>query len=689
MGKNILIVTLLLLTLSHADGAHWSLPFAISAVPQNCPNVDMPVCGLDGRSYQNECKAIKAGTKKAYDGWCTNASFSNDPSGYKAMNNSDFVKDARNGFLPVGRPFDTCACNSTLNPICGVNGITYANYCRAACHNIMPAHYGQCGALSYEYDSKAICECDYANSPVCGKNGITLENVCTSKCFNTVIASNGMCVLPCSCSFYYNPVCGENGKNYANECLLDCAHVSKFSNGLCSNETKCGKCYGDIKRVCGQDDKTYDNECYLECAGVKKLHDGYCVERLGNQLYDPFSGAYMGYSVLRTERSIDDFGKCFCPKNYLPVCGTDNVTYLNECEINCAGARKARNGACDHQDAEDACTKKSKIRKYKPVCGSNRVTYYNKEMIGCESGVSVLYEGECKPIYYEWCKCSTNYRPVCGVDGRTYLNENVLQCVGVKKYCDGSCELGAKGWKVGPEQKGRVGADLRADQDDRRFDEDVNEYWYNTIWGDHAGQWKCNRKKDTSNTCQPTTGIKYKLLKRSNRKGCMVFLPPCRNLDSFSHPHSNGGFPGFQGFIPDPEYISSVLEKSFSKGKVKIDDILDRVFEGKGAKTTALNFFVALDGEFESSFELREKVLNSNKRMIPEQHKQAMRKNPALYYLYFALLIEKKVVVSETPVTGDYNLRDAMFFIIEDVWKLKLDLVVDADLDFDGLVGFK
>lgn len=179
----------------------------------------------------------------------------------------------------------------------------------------------------------------------------------------------------------------------------------------------------------------------------------------------------------------------FCPYGNEPVCGSDNRTYLNLCELNKSSAVLRHTGECafrfnasNPMELVANCT-----NDFDPVCGKDGVTYGNECRLRFR-GLELAYRGPCgvdnydPKIFaskmctcsYEWhpvctrnskinfenlcfircihqlegsfdscpapCQCGTEYDPVCSLSGTTYDNECQLTCAGENKHLNGECQ---------------------------------------------------------------------------------------------------------------------------------------------------------------------------------------------------------------------------------------------------------
>uniref|UniRef100_A0A8C3PNT1 Agrin n=1 Tax=Calidris pygmaea TaxID=425635 RepID=A0A8C3PNT1_9CHAR len=386
--------------------------------PENCPQKRELVCGDDGVTYDNECVMGRSGAirgleiQKVRSGQCQHQD--------KCKEECKFNAVCLNRRGTTRCSCDRIACDGAYRPVCARDSRTYSNDCerqKAECHQkaaIPVKHSGPCdlgtpspclsvectfGATCVVKNQEAVCECQQVcqgrYDPVCGSDNRTYGNPCEldsmacvlkreikvkhkgpcdrcGKCqFGAICeAETGRCVCPTECVPSSQPVCGTDGNTYGSECELHVRACTQQTNILVAAQGDCkscgstvcsfgSKCVGGqcvcprcerqpFAPVCGSDGLTYDNQCELQVASCQQKKSievarmGPCEDECGSGGSGSGDGSECEQDRCRQfggwwdedaedDRCVCDFTCLTVPRN--PVCGSDGVTYTNECEL--------------------------------------------------------------------------------------------------------------------------------------------------------------------------------------------------------------------------------------------------------------------------------------------------------------------------------------------------------------------
>ncbi len=279
-------------------------------VPETCPEFYRPVCGCDGVTYDNDCLRRVAAVRLHHFGDCEQRCIS--------------MGDVMPGMPPEPMQCGPGAFCETEPGLCGLPGVP-----------------GKCRPRP------ELCPQVY--EPVCGCDGITYANDCERASAGVALDHRGACES--LCGGFMGLTCGPG-----EFCDLDAGfcHGADIA-GICVTPPR--GCPDVFDPVCGCDGVTYSNDCERIVAKAQLDHTGACARRCVPAAVGPLAGGTCdpGEVCVPPEGICEmpiDGGVCVrlpdaCPAVVLPVCGCDGATYGNACEALRAGVTVAHPGPCD------------------------------------------------------------------------------------------------------------------------------------------------------------------------------------------------------------------------------------------------------------------------------------------------------------------------------------------------------
>ncbi len=265
-----------------------------------CPDADdaSAVCGADGQTWPSRCHALCAGVAPLRDEACEVAcpavtSCAAPCFGRRLVEPSTGCPTCACADELAANAAGCASCATTSAPVCGTDGVTYLNRCRARCAGARILYRSACveGCRQAPADCELDCleglafdgedgcvacacadapaaSCDAAERPICAElPGLDSPATVGATCLALVLDADDAVAGPCGVGCDADTDCDAG-----QACAPDGALAGRC---LLEGEQPCA-CGVLVEPICGADGGTWDNACLAACAGVEELHPGAC-----------------------------------------------------------------------------------------------------------------------------------------------------------------------------------------------------------------------------------------------------------------------------------------------------------------------------------------------------------------------------------------------------------------------------
>lgn len=341
---------------------------------------------------------------------------------------------SKSGDIDCSRLVDECPPETSL--VCASDGNTYDSMCAfAKAHCAHPdAHLevvkeGPCSSeqpptsspestgAAYSRDGDGVVEKAPELAPVPDAK-LNAEFAPPESSVDTHVDLEPYCKLKCD-RYGVEPICGSDHTSYINACHLlatKCHRptLEKLYDGLCVVEDPTKPVPQHQSRI--SPSGPYYGQVTPQSQPISRVTEAY----LSNPSVGTGFGTFEANEAVPVTTRPSTGGRCnpVCPRRYDPVCGSNGVTYANDCLLEYAmctnpSIQKVQNGKCQgqpsasgasHSDGSHlarsaACVPSPCSAIEAPVCASNGQTYMNRcafKNAQCEQPrLAIVHEGEC------------------------------------------------------------------------------------------------------------------------------------------------------------------------------------------------------------------------------------------------------------------------------------------------------